>query len=54
MFNRLITTLSLIVGLIVFANPVLAQEKLKAVATFSILGDSCGRSVEIASKCPRW
>ena len=36
MLNRLVTTLSLVVGLIVFANP-LAQEKLKA--TFSILGD---------------
>ena len=53
MFNRLITTLSLIVGLIVFANPVLAQEKLKAVATFSILGDFVrqigGDRVEVSS-----
>jgi zinc/manganese transport system substrate-binding protein len=53
MFNRLITTLSLIVGLMVFANPVLAQENLKAVATFSILGDFVrqigGDRVEVSS-----
>jgi zinc/manganese transport system substrate-binding protein len=53
MFNRLGTALSLIVGLIVFANPVLAQEKLKAVATFSILGDFVrqigGDRVEVSS-----
>jgi zinc/manganese transport system substrate-binding protein len=53
MFNRLITTFSLIVGLIVFANPVLAQEKLRAAATFSILGDFVrqigGDRVEVSS-----